>query len=83
MNLEDTMMYMSGGSLLIVLMVGIIAGWLACQILQDTGLGIVGDLVVGIVGTFIVSCATIGALILLLIIRLIRGDGGWRASLGR
>src|SRR5450759_5808312 len=35
--------------------VGLIAGWLAGQIVQGTGFGIVGDLIVGIVGAFIGS----------------------------
>jgi uncharacterized membrane protein YeaQ/YmgE (transglycosylase-associated protein family) len=102
MNLEDTKMYMSGESLLIILGVGLIAGWLAGQIVQGTGFGIVGDLLIGIVGAFIGSWllpqlgihlglgivaaiinATIGALILLLIMRLIRGGGGWRGRWGR
>ena len=76
-------MYMSSESLLIILVVGVIAGWLSGQIVQGTGFGIVGDLLIGIVGTFIGSCATFGALVLLLIIRLVRGRGGWRASWGR
>ena len=46
---------MSNESLLIILGVGLIAGWLAGQIVQGTGLGIVGDLIVGIVGAFIGS----------------------------
>jgi uncharacterized membrane protein YeaQ/YmgE (transglycosylase-associated protein family) len=71
-------MYMSGESLLIILVVGVIAGWLSGQIVQGTGFGIVGDLLIGIVGTFI--GATFGALVLLLIIRIVRGGGGWRAS---
>ena len=83
MNPKDTKMYMSGESLLIILVVGVIAGWLSGQIVQGAGFGIVGDLLIGIVGTFIGSCATFGALVLLLIIRLVRGRGGWRASWGR
>ena len=46
-------MYMSGESLLIILVVGLIAGWLAGQIVQGTGFGIVADLVIGIIGAFI------------------------------
>ena len=46
---------MSGENLLVILMVGIIAGWLAGQIMQGTGFGIVGDLLIGIVGAFIGS----------------------------
>ena len=36
-------MHMSNESLLIILGVGLIAGWLAGQIVQGTGFGIVGD----------------------------------------
>jgi uncharacterized membrane protein YeaQ/YmgE (transglycosylase-associated protein family) len=46
-------MYMSGQSLLIILVVGLIAGWLAGQIMQGTGFGLVGDLVIGVIGAFI------------------------------
>ena len=48
-------MHMSNESLLIILGVGLIAGWLAGQIVQGTGFGIVGDLIIGIVGAFIGS----------------------------
>src|SRR5271166_4788396 len=44
---------MSGEGLLIILVVGLIAGWLAGQIVQGTGFGLVGDLIIGIVGAFI------------------------------
>jgi uncharacterized membrane protein YeaQ/YmgE (transglycosylase-associated protein family) len=40
---------------MIILIVGAIAGWLAGQIVQGTGFGIVGDLIIGIVGAFIGS----------------------------
>src|SRR4029077_5089638 len=43
-----TKMHMSGESLLVVLVVGLIAGSLAGQIVQGTGFGIVGDLLIGI-----------------------------------
>ena len=48
-------MHMSSESLLIILLVGLIAGWLAGQIVQGTGFGIVGDLIIGIIGAFIGS----------------------------
>ena len=48
-------MHMSGESLLIILLVGLVAGWLAGQIVQGTGFGLIGDLVVGIIGAFIGS----------------------------
>ena len=46
-------MYMSGESLLIILLVGIIAGWLAGQLMKGGGFGVVGDIVVGIIGALI------------------------------
>ena len=46
-------MYLSSESLLVILLVGLAAGWLAGQIVQGTGFGIIGDLVIGIVGAFI------------------------------
>lgn len=45
-------MHMSGESLLVILIVGIVAGWLAGQVMQGAGFGILGDLIVGIVGAF-------------------------------
>src|SRR5579859_265769 len=48
-------MHMSGESLLIILLVGLIAGWLAGQIVRGTGFGMVGDLLIGIAGAFIGS----------------------------
>jgi len=45
-------MNMSGESLLIILIVGVIAGWLGGQIVRGTGFGLFGDLVVGVVGAF-------------------------------
>lgn len=94
-------MDMSNENLLIILVVGIVAGWLAGVIVQGTGFGIVGDLVIGVLGALIgswllpqlnvrlgsgiiaaIANATIGALILLVVIRLVRG-GGWRWRWGR
>jgi uncharacterized membrane protein YeaQ/YmgE (transglycosylase-associated protein family) len=48
-------MNISSESLLVILAVGIVAGWLAGQIVRGTGLGLVGDLVMGIAGAFIAS----------------------------
>ena len=48
-------MQMSGESLIIVVLVGIIAGWLAGQIMRGAGFGLVGDLIIGILGAFIGS----------------------------
>jgi uncharacterized membrane protein YeaQ/YmgE (transglycosylase-associated protein family) len=40
-------------SLLIFLVVGAIAGWLASMLVRGGGLGLIGDIVVGVVGSFI------------------------------
>ena len=99
-------MNMSGESLLLILFVGLVAGWLAGQIVRGTGFGLLGDLVIGILGAFVGSWllpqlgihlgtglisaiinATIGAVLLLLLVRLLRGGGGfgssWRGGWGR
>src|ERR1700750_1917780 len=94
-------MHLSGESLLVILFVGLVAGWLAGQIVQGTGFGFVGDLIIGILGAFIgrwllpplgihlrsglvsaIVNAPIGAVLLLLIVRLVRGGGfgGWQRS---
>jgi uncharacterized membrane protein YeaQ/YmgE (transglycosylase-associated protein family) len=94
-------MHMSSESLLLIVVVGVIAGWLAGQIVQGTGLGLVGDFIFGIIGAFIgswllpqlgihlgagtvaaIANATIGAILLLFLIRSVRGSGrfggrGW------
>ena len=41
--------------LLIILLVGLAAGWIAGQVVQGTGFGLVGDIVIGIVGALIAS----------------------------
>ena len=99
-NLERAKMSMSGESLLIILLVGLIAGWLAGHFVQGTGFGLICDLVIGIVGALsadgcchnihlglglvaAIINATIGALLLLLVIRLVRGGGGWSSGWGR
>ena len=90
---------MSGESLLVILLVGVIAGWLAGQIVRGTGFGVIGDLVVGVIGALIgdwllprlgvqlgagiialIANATIGAIVLLLVVRLVRGGGYWEGS---
>jgi uncharacterized membrane protein YeaQ/YmgE (transglycosylase-associated protein family) len=90
---------MSLESLLIILFIGLIAGWLAGQIVRGNGFGLVGDIVVGIIGAFIggwllprlgvhlgfglaasIFNATLGAIVLLLIVRLVRSVGNWEGS---
>ena len=48
-------MHMSNESLLVILLIGAIAGWLAGKIVQGTGFGLLGDIVIGIIGAFIAS----------------------------
>ena len=48
---------MSGETLLIILIVGLIAGWLASIIVKGTGSGLIGDICIGIVGALIGSWA--------------------------
>jgi uncharacterized membrane protein YeaQ/YmgE (transglycosylase-associated protein family) len=95
-------MCMSSESLLIILLVGLAAGWLAGLIVHGTGFGPIGDLVIGVVGAFIgdwllpqlgihlgsgiisaIVDATIGALLLLLILRLVRAAMDGEQRLGR
>jgi uncharacterized membrane protein YeaQ/YmgE (transglycosylase-associated protein family) len=78
-------------SLLVFLIIGAIAGWLAGVLVKGYGFGLIGNIVVGIVGAFIagwlfprigfslgggwpgaIISATIGAVILLLLLRLVR-----------
>jgi len=42
-------------SLIVILLVGLIAGWLAGKIVRGTGFGIIGDILVGIAGALIAS----------------------------
>lgn len=79
--------------ILIALVIGAIAGWLAGVVVKGGGFGLVGNIVVGIVGAFVASWllpqaglnfstgspiitsilyATIGAVIVLLIVAVIR-----------
>ena len=48
-------MVLSNESIIVILFVGLVAGWLAGKIVRGTGFGIIGDIVVGIVGAFIAS----------------------------
>ncbi len=46
-------MHLSNESLLVIIIVGVVAGWLAGKLVRGTGFGIIGDLLVGVVGAFI------------------------------
>ena len=79
-------------SLVVILIVGLIAGWLAGKIMGGGGFGLIGDIIIGIIGAFIgtwlwgvlhlpvianfwvsaIVISTVGACILLFIIRLVK-----------
>jgi uncharacterized membrane protein YeaQ/YmgE (transglycosylase-associated protein family) len=90
----EVVMVLSNEGILVILFVGLIAGWLAGKIVRGTGFGIIGDILVGIAGALISSLifprlgfhlgtglvseiiySAIGAIVLLLIVRLIRTGG--------
>jgi uncharacterized membrane protein YeaQ/YmgE (transglycosylase-associated protein family) len=51
--LEGIVIMLATNSLLVILVVGLIAGWLAGQIMRGSGFGLIGDLIIGIIGAFI------------------------------
>ena len=46
-------MVLEPGGLLAWVVVGLLAGWLAGQVMRGSGYGLIGDIVLGIVGAFI------------------------------
>lgn len=48
-------MYISNQGVIVILFVGLIAGWLAGKVVRGTGFGIIGDIVVGICGALVAS----------------------------
>lgn len=46
-------MHLSNESLLVILLVGVIVGWLAGQVMRGSGFGLIGDLIVGLLGALI------------------------------
>jgi len=48
-------MRISNEGILVILFVGLIAGWLAGKIVRGTGFGIIGDILVGIAGALVAS----------------------------
>lgn len=49
----ERIVHISNESLLVILIVGLVAGWLAGKIVRGAGFGLIGDLIVGIIGAFI------------------------------
>jgi uncharacterized membrane protein YeaQ/YmgE (transglycosylase-associated protein family) len=52
---EEAAMYMSTESIVIIIVVGLIAGWLAGKIVRGSGFGLIGDIAIGIVGALIAT----------------------------
>jgi uncharacterized membrane protein YeaQ/YmgE (transglycosylase-associated protein family) len=48
-------MHLSNEGILVILFVGLVAGWLAGKIVRGTGFGIIGDIIVGIAGALIAA----------------------------
>jgi uncharacterized membrane protein YeaQ/YmgE (transglycosylase-associated protein family) len=48
-------MQISSESLVIIIIVGVVSGWLAGLVMKGTGFGIFGDLIIGIIGAFVGS----------------------------
>jgi uncharacterized membrane protein YeaQ/YmgE (transglycosylase-associated protein family) len=46
---------MSGESLIVILFVGLVAGWLAGKVVRGTGFGIIGDILIGIAGALVAN----------------------------
>ena len=87
-------MHLSNQSLLVILLVGLIAGWLAGVLIRGSGFGLIGDVIIGWLGALIghwllprldihlgagivamIANALIGAVLLLLVIRVLNGRG--------
>jgi uncharacterized membrane protein YeaQ/YmgE (transglycosylase-associated protein family) len=87
-------MDISNEGILVVLFVGLVAGWLAGKVVRGTGFGIIGNILVGIAGALVAAYlfpklgirlgsglfreilnSAIGAILLLVVVRLIRGGG--------
>jgi uncharacterized membrane protein YeaQ/YmgE (transglycosylase-associated protein family) len=79
-------------SLIVTLVIGAIAGWLAAKVLKGTAFGLIGDIIVGVIGGYIgtwlwdvlhlppvggfpinaIVTSTVGAIVLLVLLRLIK-----------
>ena len=53
MELKDLSRGLDAQALIIWLIVGAVAGWLAGMVVKGGGFGLIGDIIVGIVGAFI------------------------------
>ena len=48
-------MHLTNESIVIILLVGLVAGWLAGVIVRGAGFGLIGDMAIGVVGALIAS----------------------------
>ena len=89
---------MDGQSLIVLLLVGLVAGFLASHVMSGHGFGLLGDLVIGVLGAFLgtwlaaklgiavagllalIVAAFVGAVILLMLLRLLTGGLGGRRA---
>ena len=46
-------MVLSNEGIVVILFVGLVAGWLAGKVVRGAGFGIIGDIIIGILGAFI------------------------------
>ncbi|MCL2430826.1 MAG: GlsB/YeaQ/YmgE family stress response membrane protein [Alphaproteobacteria bacterium] len=46
-------MHLSNESLVVIILVGLVAGWLAGLVMQGSGFGLIGDVIVGLLGALI------------------------------
>lgn len=46
-------MHMSGESLIVILLIGLAAGWLASEFVEGTERGLLGDVTIGVIGAFV------------------------------
>jgi uncharacterized membrane protein YeaQ/YmgE (transglycosylase-associated protein family) len=91
---REQAVHLSNESLLVIILVGLVAGWLAGMVIRGSGFGLIGDVIVGWLGAVIghwllprlnvhlgtgivamIMNALIGAIVLLVVIRLLNGSG--------
>jgi len=57
-------------SIIIIIVIGAVAGWLAGKIMKGRGFGLLGNIVIGIIGSLVMS--TVGAVVLLFVVRVLK-----------
>jgi uncharacterized membrane protein YeaQ/YmgE (transglycosylase-associated protein family) len=75
-------------SILVFLVIGAVAGWIAGQLMKGGGFGLVGNVIIGVIGSFVggflfgryisggligsIVTATLGAIVLLVLVKLFK-----------